>query len=149
MEWLHRWWLEVGLRLVRQKGPLVWVSGIQLYCDFRMFSQFDGMLSPRHGVWFDSEAASGGRAKIGIASRTTMFLNVLSAYWKSHNFKVSRKLNRPYSGTIACWTMTYLLPWSLDRLQAIDQTLFDLIGKQVIVPKELDAITEVSGILPQ
>ena len=120
VEWVHKWWGEVGLRLVKQSGPLLWVSGLQLYCDFRMFSQFDGLLSPRHGVWYDSEAASDGRTKVGIASRTTMFLNVLGAYWKSHAFKVSRKLNRPHSGTIACWTLTYLLPWSIDRLQMID-----------------------------
>lgn len=149
IEWVHRWWCEVGLRLVKQSGPLLWVSGIQLYCDFRMFSQFDGLLSPRHGVWYDSEATSDGRTKVGIASRTTMFLNVLGAYWKSHAFKVSRKLNRPHSGTIACWTLTYLLPWSIDRLQVIDQVIFDSMGRQIMVPKELDAIENVSGILPQ
>lgn len=148
LEWVHRWWCDIGLRQFRHSGPMVWVSGIQLYADFRIFSQFDGLLSPRHGVWFDSVASAGGRAKLGIASRTTMFLNVLGAYWKSHKFRVVHKLRRPHSGTLACWTMAYLLPWSLDRLRSIDAILYDSFGRQVTVPKELDAICEISGDLP-
>ena len=148
MGWVHRWWTEVGIRLIRQPGPLVWVSGLQLYGDFRMHTEFTGLLSPRHGVWFESIEAAGGRVSLGFASRTTMFLNVLSAYWKEHQFRVVHRLNRPHSSVIACWTMTYLLPWSLARLQRIDQELFDQVGRQVVAPKELNQIEAFHGSLP-
>ena len=134
---LHTWWNDVVQPQLRQPLPLLWLSGVQLYLDFWFSTGHTGMLSPRHGVWFqtDEQLPDGFHPKLN--QRSHMFVNVLVAYLKARQIVVPKRLNRPGSSVIAFWAQCYRLPWDVKRLETIDGSLMSLLKKQAGRPKDL------------
>ncbi len=135
---LHSWWQQVGVAALKKPSALVWVSGIQLHCDFWIQSGYRGFLSKHHKRWYPSDVLAPADIPRGLAARASMFLRVVTAYWKRNGFHPSHQLVRPHSGALACWTMAYRLPWPQERLDGVDSVLFATHGKQIIKPAELD-----------
>ena len=135
---VHNWWQQIGVAALKHPSKLVWVSGLQLHCDFWIQSGFRGMLSKHHKRWYPRDALAPADIPRGLAARSSMFLRVVTAYWKRNGFLPSHQLVRPHSGALACWTMAYLLPWPLERLNSVDSVLFATHGKQILKPTELD-----------
>ena len=142
-EVLH-WWQNVGEAALRRAGPLRWVSGYQLYLDFWLTTGYEGLISTRHGRWFSSPQEV-PHLRLNSANRTTMFLRVWNAMMKSRKQHIPRRLMRPASAIIACWVMTYRLPWPKERLEALDRKLLQFFKRQVAKGVDLTLL----GTLPR
>lgn len=140
---IHRWWKEIGLPALRSGEKLVWVSGIQLHVDFWCHTGFRGLLSKHHKKWFPNEQSAPGDIPRGFAARSSMFLRVLTAYWKENGLRLPNQLVRPASSILACWTMAYKLPWPARRLDWIDSVLMATHGRQVLKPSDLDGYKDL------
>lgn len=140
---VHRWWKDIGLPALKANEKLVWVSGVQLHVDFWCHSGFRGLLSKHHSKWYPSETLVPADIPRGFAARSSMFLRVLTSYWKEHDFRMSHQLVRPTSSVLACWMMAYKLPWPAKRLEKIDAILMATHGRQVVKPSELDGYRDL------
>ena len=138
MEQIHAWWQSVGVQSLTVGARSVWVSGLQLYLDFRLSTRYEGILSPKFGKWYISAVEAPEGTKLGIGSRSTMFLRPLVAYWKANKCIISSRLLRPSSSCLDFWCMSYLLDWPRQRLARVDELMFMLHGRQVVKPRELD-----------
>ena len=134
---LHQWWNQVALPEVNRPGPLLWLSSVQLFLDFWFSTGHTGLLSPRHGVWFQSDTNLPEGFHPNLSQRSHMFVNVLVAYLKARKVIVPKRLNRPGSSVVAFWAMCYRLPWNVKRLEAIDGSLLSLLKRQAGRPKDL------------
>ena len=130
---LHQWWVAIGVPALTTRGPLVWVSGLQLYLDFYFTSQFRGMLSTQHGKWYESELEL-PRFKPGAGKRATMFLRVWAAYLKWNQMLIPHALVKPDSGAINHWAMSWRLPWPRERLGKLDDAILEVVGHQLARP---------------
>ena len=131
MQHMNLWWNRVGEPALAKGGKLYWIAGIHLYIDFFWTTNFYGLISPRFGQWF-SDPSDIPELALTMASRTTMFLRAWNAYMKDRGQLVPKKLVRPHSSVVACWVQSYHLPWSRQRLDAVDQMLMDFYGRQVV-----------------
>ena len=130
---LHQWWVAIGVPALTTRGPLVWVSGLQLYLDFYFTSQFRGMLSTQHGKWYESELEL-PHFKPGAGKRATMFLRVWAAYLKWNQMLIPHALVKPDSGAINHWAMSWRLPWPRERLGKLDDAILEVVGHQLARP---------------
>ena len=128
---IDSWWNEVGEPALRQAGKLHWVSGIQLLLDYWTVTHHSEPLSVKHGQWFESPEEL-PNVTLNCSNRTTMFLRVWNAVMKSRGQHISKKLMRPSSSVIACWVMSYRLPWPSARLDELDRKLLTFFGRQVV-----------------
>ena len=64
---------------------------------------------------------------------------------KSRKQHIPRRLMRPASAIIACWVMTYRLPWPKERLEALDRKLLQFFKRQVAKGVDLTLL----GTLPR
>lgn len=138
IEAFHSWWVQVGVPILRKGGRCRWISGLQLYGDFQLSTGFAGILSRDHREWFDDEMTTPDDVTKGFATRSTKFLYIWGAYMKRNKCIISKKLMRPSSGVLACWTQCYYLPWPTERLDVVDQAVLYTHGRQVVRPTELD-----------
>ena len=134
---IHEWWTAVVLPQLQKPKPLLWLSGVQLYLDFWFSTGHTGLLSPRHGIWFESDENLPCGFQPKLVKRSTMFLNVLLAYLKASRQVVPRKLQRPGSSVLAFWAMCYRLPWEVRRLEVVDGSLMSLLNRQAGRPNDL------------
>ena len=128
---IDSWWNEVGEPALRQAGKLRWVSGLQLFLDYWTVTHHSGPLSVKHGQWFESPEEL-PNVTLNCSNRTIMFLRVWNAVMKSRGQHISKKLMRPSSSVIACWVMSYRLPWPSARLDELDRKLLTFFGRQVV-----------------
>lgn len=134
---VHEWWKQTGAVCLKSKQQLHWVSGLQLFLDFFATTQYGGLISPHHKVWYDDQSIIPVGVSTDVISRTTAFLRVWVAYTKGLVLHIPHKLQRPFSACISYWTMSYRLPWDAKRLEQIDQWMFRCLGRQAGAPRDL------------
>ena len=83
IEAVHHWWQLHGVPALQSRAPFRWISGLQLFVDFFCCTGFQGCLSPRHGVWYDSPEDD-ALFRPGLGQRSTMFLRIWNAYCKEN-----------------------------------------------------------------
>lgn len=143
MSHIDRWWRNVGERSLKSRGRLCWVAGLHLYIDFFWTTEFQGVISPKFGQWFSDPSEVPG-LQLNLSSRTTMFLRAWNAYMKDRHQYIPRKLTRPRSSVLACWVQSYRLPWSFQRLDAIDKALMAAFGRQVVKGVQISTLVTLS-----
>ena len=138
IEAFHNWWVKVGVPLLGQGGKCRWISGMQLYADFQLATNYPGILARDHKTWYDNEDAVPDDVARGFAARSTRFIHIWNAYMKFNKCIFAKKLMRPASGVLSCWTQCLFIPWSTSRLDIVDRAILFTHGRQIVQPQELD-----------
>ena len=135
---IHEWWTTTGLTCLHCGQKYKWVSGLQLFVDFLLETNFGGPLARNHKLWFDDPETAPAEVPRGLASRSTRFLQVWGAYLKANSCVVAKRLMRPCAGSLAFWALCFYLPWPGERLDAVDAAIIRRHGRQVQRPNDLD-----------
>ena len=140
---LHEWWCEHGVPALSSRGPLRWVSGVQLWADFVLTTGWQGPVSPRAGRWFLGNGDQPPTLVCHLDLRAKNFLRLWRAYLKANKVVVQSKVQRPHSFALAYWSLCFHLAWPDSRLTRIDTALFSLDGRQICKPAVLAAHLEL------
>ena len=136
---LHRWWTEVGLRMLQGTQPLIYLAGIQLFFLFNMHTAHQGpwCLKKR---WYSFESDAPVVARTTWGARTGLFMRMLRCYQKANNLVIPSKMARPHSTAIGRWMMCFKVRWCQSQLDRVDQLILDQLGRQVNTPADLASL---------
>ena len=134
------WWTQEGLNAVTgATGPVVWISGLQIFLDFYLSSGSDGVIIHK-GRWYDSIDNIPDSPHIDLSQRSRSFQYLWGKLLKENGFVVQKKLQRPRSAALAMWSQCYRIHWDEKRLAVVDQFLFELHGRQLIHAADLKVL---------
>ena len=140
---LHRWWTTVGDSAVRSTAAPVWVSGTFLCLDFLATMRVEGPFQIGR-KWFTSKRELPVGREFCWTERSKTFLILLKIYLKKQGMVLASKMARPISAVLALWGVCYKLPWDRDRMQFIDDQLFEQFHRQISVPHDVQQIEPIT-----
>lgn len=132
-----RWWMQVGLPSTSGDGRLCWVSGLQLYIDYNLTFGTGPLYINRK--WFD-EGSPAMPSLPNFLKRTHSFMKLLLQLWAGNGLSVPTKYVRCAGVNVLKRFCCYRLGWSDSRISIIDRELFRVLGRQVVTPKDVEAI---------
>ena len=130
VEALHSWWSAIGSTVMGGSGDLVFVSGLQLFLDFYLTTQYFGPWVYKK-KWFVSAEEAPVAARQPWGARTKAFLMLFQTYLKAHQIQICKKLTRPSSSAVSKWVVSYRLRYGIDRLRELDRYIYSIAGRQL------------------
>ena len=117
LQFLHYWWSSVGNAMLQGDASLRYISGIQLFFSFNLFTGYQGPWCFKKR-WFSSEVPRVAQLQWG--ARCKMFLMLLTAFLKHHEVVVPTNIARPAGASISKWLVCYRLRWSQSMLDGVE-----------------------------
>ena len=127
---LHRWWTEWGPQMLQGTNKLVYISGIQLFYSFNLFTGYEGPWCCKK-KWYSSLADVPIAGQRPWGERSKNFLHMLRSYWKGNGLTVPTRMTRPTSAALSKWTISYRLRWTPSMIDRIDRVVLQQLGRQV------------------
>ena len=144
LDQLHKWWCNFGVPALSSRGPMRWVSGMQLWADFALETGWRGPISPRFGRWFLGNGDQPENVVCSIDLRAKSFLRMWKAYLKANDMVIQSKVQRPHSHALGFWALCFHIAWPESRLRVIDDAFFELGGRQICRPQVLAGFSWLS-----
>ena len=136
---IHTRWTGVGAPALKSRGPLIWVSGTSLFLDFLATMCVEGPFVHKL-KWYDSSTSLPADCGQTFVDRTRGFLLLLRMYLKEVSVALPTKMAKPHSSALCFWVVCYRLRWSMERLEYLDNHMFQLFGRQLTVPTQLQQL---------
>ena len=140
MEHLHGWWLAEGISMLRGDSPLVFISGLQLFFAFNIYTGFEGPWCHRK-KWYAAAEMAPEAARLNWGQRCKWFLLMLGSYLKGNSVVVPNRMTRPASSALAKWVICYRMHWPQSKIEMIDREFFAQLGRQAVTKCDIGQLS--------
>ena len=136
LEHMHAWWTAQGPMMLQGSNPLVYISGIQLFMAFNVFTGYDGPWCHKKR-WYSVAEEAPAAAHLPWGARVKWFLLLWKSYLKGNKVIIPQKVARPCSASVAKWLVCYRLRWTKEQVDEIDSIVFAQMRRQVVTANDV------------